>query len=116
MKTIEHLIQRCWTGSIKLWQAFWLLGVLGQLLVFIAVAVLMAAFVQSPAQNMITYGFLVLGFIGYAVLASVSIWRSADNTDTSAMGALARVVVVFYWIGVAKIVYVVNTLHAASRH
>ena len=111
---MKRLYSRCWNGEIKLWQAFWLVGLLGKLAALILVATLMALFVSSPRQNMLTYGFLVLAFLGYSVFASVSIWRSSGRNGVSPMGALARVLIFFYWVGLGKVVHTVNTLHSAS--
>jgi ABC-type transport system involved in cytochrome c biogenesis permease component len=90
----KNFFKRCWQGSARLWQAFWLVGVLGMLLVvtvgFLGSFMLMGAF-QSDAL----VGVLLLPLLlGYLVFASVSVWRCSHNTNHSTWGVVARIIVV----------------------
>lgn len=92
---------RCWHGNARLWQAFWLVGVLGKLLV-VTVATLAAYLLMgAPEEDVLVYLLFAPLLGGYLLYASVSIWRCAPNTKHSIWSVAARVVViivVFIWI------------------
>ncbi len=90
----QHFFKRCWRGSAPLWQAFWLIGVLGKLLV-ITIGFLGSFMIMGAFQNDALVGVLLAPLLlGYLIFASVSVWRCADNTRHSIWRVSARIVVV----------------------
>ena len=92
--------KRHWQGKGRLVTAFWLIGVVGQILLslinvlVIALAILVGYYDRESA--LVGYALLV-GTLGtyplwliYAIYASVAIWRCAFNTSWSGWGYLAR--------------------------
>lgn len=78
-----------------MWQAFWLTLVLG----YILLNVLSIAAITTMGSLMNTAGLIVFGAtillnVAFLVLALISVWRCAPNTDYAPMNAAARVVVV----------------------
>jgi hypothetical protein len=90
----QHFFRRCWSGSARLWQAYWLVGVLGQFVVLFLAFAITYPFWRGPQDNLwSTVVFLVLMLV-YVVFASVSVWRCAPNANNQVWGALARTLVV----------------------
>ncbi|MBT7956408.1 MAG: hypothetical protein HN731_14550 [Rhodospirillaceae bacterium] len=93
-KKYRHLIIRHWQGQARLWQSYWLMGVVGGWLIWTLVL------------NLVEFGFLpeILGVIilaGYSVYSAVGIWRCAFNVDWHIWGYLARSIIgisAFYFI------------------
>jgi hypothetical protein len=65
-------LARLWRGEISLPVTFWLWGVLGNRLVFAAVAP-----VFEGARNPVVILGAFAGYLAYAALVSVAVWRSA---------------------------------------
>ena len=97
----QNFFKRCWRGSARLWQAFWLVGVLGMLLV-VTIGFLGSFMIMGAFQNDALVIFLLLPLLlGYIVFASASIWRCAHNASHLIWGIIARiivVIVVLVWI------------------
>lgn len=91
----ESWISRYWNGHAPLWKAFWLVGLLGQVIASVAAAVMMFA-LRSFIGPLLAYALWTLVILGAAVFACVSVWRNANNTKLPQLGALAKVLVVFY--------------------
>lgn len=91
----SNFFVRCWKGHVKLWQAFWLGAILGKVIVLVVVALLGSLLWHGPQDNALVNFLLGSILLGYLVFASVGVWRCAPNTQTGALGGLARVWVVF---------------------
>ena len=85
---------RCWIGGTRLWQAYWLVGVLGQICAMLLVALLGTLFWHSPQDNLWFNSVGAAILVGWSVFSGVSIWRCAPNTSQPTWGALARVVLI----------------------
>jgi hypothetical protein len=83
-----NFLAHCWKGSAPLWQAFWLCGIGGAIVVLIVVpsAISAASLAAVPARLL-----FATSVIAYASFASVSIWRCAGTKDVSPLQALAKV-------------------------
>ena len=93
-KPSQNFFKRCWQGSARLWQAFWLVGVLGKLLV-VTIGFLGSFMITGAFQNDALVGVLLVPLLlGYLVFASVSVWRCAHNTSHIIWGVVARIIVV----------------------
>jgi hypothetical protein len=96
-----NFFRRCWQGSARLWQAFWLVGVIGKLILVTVVTLGAFMVAQGPWDGAVTYGLFVPMMAGYLVYASVSVWRCAPNAGHALWGYAARtivVVVVVVWL------------------
>jgi len=103
-KSRRNFLSRCWGGEARLWQAFWLLNVLGKIVVFVVVGAVGATlwrFTRSPWLIDLPLGAVLAGYIG---LVAVSVWRCAPNTDTPAFSALAKLWVPIYVLSMALLV------------
>jgi len=94
----SNFIKRCWTGTARLWQAYWLVGVLGQFVVMLLWTAVTYPFWRGPQDNWWTYIVGAVLFLAYLIFASVSIWRCAPNASNPAWGALAKTVLVLSWV------------------
>ncbi|MEZ2293924.1 hypothetical protein [Variovorax sp. RCC_210] len=87
-----------WGGRVKLWRAFWLLGILGGI-------IWKAFFWLAPLEG---WAELIAKFlyIAYFTIVLVGIWRSAfaGNPRNPVLPALARISVVLGFIALAFIV------------
>ncbi len=100
---------RYWNGRAPLWKAFWLVGVLGQVLVLLGIG--LASWVLRPILSaLLIYGFAVLALMAMSVFASVSVWRCAVNAKQPPLGGLARVVVAFYVFAWLLLIIRVNSM------
>ena len=91
---------RCWRGNARLWQAFWLVGVLGKLLVVTVTFIAAYMFMGVPYEDILVYLLFVPLLGGYLLFASVSVWRCAPNSSHPIWGIGARgvvILVVFVW-------------------
>lgn len=100
----QSFFRRCWSGTARLWQAYWLVGVLGQFIVLFVTVAITYPFRSGIQENLWTAIVnLILILINlvliliYFVYASVSIWRCAPNANNQVWGALARVTVLISW-------------------
>ena len=96
-----------WQGKRRLLTAFWLIGVVGLILLSLIQTLVMAiglmlhyfdkvgATILAP----IIYGPHALWLI-YAIYASVAIWRCAVNTSWRGWGYLARALVMLVLLGI----------------
>jgi hypothetical protein len=85
---------RCWSGTARLWQAYWLVGVLGQLLVMLLLMLVGVLFWHSPRDNIWFNSVCVVVVLVWSVFSGVSIWRCAPNASQPAWGALARAILI----------------------
>jgi len=90
----RNFFLRCWSGSARLWQAYWLVGVVGQLFVMLLLALAGVLFWHSPHDNLWFNPAATSIVIAWLVFSGVSIWRCAPNASMPAWGALARTVLV----------------------
>lgn len=75
----ESWTTRYWNGRVPLWRSFWLVGVLGQLVMLILATVLGASVVKPVFGHLVAYSLSAAAVVAAAVFASVSVWRSAGN-------------------------------------
>lgn len=92
----ESWTTKYWSGRAPLWKSFWLVGVLGQLAVFVLTTVLGGLVLKPVLGHLFAYSVSVVAVVATAVFASVSVWRSAGHARVQQLGGLARVLVVFY--------------------
>jgi hypothetical protein len=85
---------RCWTGTARLWQAYWLLGVAGQLFIMLLLALAGTLFWHSPKDDFWFNPTACAVVIAWVIFSGVSIWRCAPNASMPAWGALARTVLI----------------------
>ncbi|MET3106467.1 hypothetical protein AAKU67_004028 [Oxalobacteraceae bacterium GrIS 2.11] len=91
----SNFFTNCWSGNAKLWQAFWIGAIAGKILTILLCALIGFLIWKGPQDNILVDLVLIPFLLSYLVFASVSVWRCASNTDTGALGGLARVWVVF---------------------
>ena len=92
-----NFFRRCWAGTARLWQAYWLVGVLGQFAVLLLCFAVTYPFWRGPQDNWWSDELSAVLLLGYLAFASVSIWRCAHNANNPVWGALARTIVVLSW-------------------
>ena len=89
-----NFFARCWNGQARLWQAFWLCGVCGKLLVVVLLyfaALLLIA--DSSGSGLVMALFIGL-FMGWYVFAAVSTWRCSRNASHAGWGMVARAITI----------------------
>lgn len=96
-------LYRCWNGKAYLWQAFWLVNVLGKLLFFGALALVGYLLWQVTQASWIFDFALVIPIVAYIVFVAVSVWRCSSNTKYQQLGALAKVWVIFYVVSMVGV-------------
>ena len=104
MNSNQNFLSRCWNGKARLWQAFWICGIAGKILVLGIIAVIGPLIWHGPEDNMLTNTLLGGLLLAYLTFALVSIWRCSPNVGLAPLGALAKVFVVFsilLWIRLA---------------
>jgi hypothetical protein len=84
---------RCWSGQARLWQAFWLCGVVGYILCGILIGALFTLLVHSPQDRILGYVVVTFPTFLFLIFISVSIWRCAPNVTLAPIGTFARVLV-----------------------
>jgi len=77
---------RCWNGSARLWQAYWLVGVIGQLFVILLLQLSDTLFWHGPQDNFWVKPAAAAVFIVWPIFSGVSIWRCAPNASMPAWG------------------------------
>ena len=103
-----NFFARCWNGQARLWQAFWLCGVFGKVLVVSLLFVLVTTLHYSGLGNDALAYVLVGGlFPGWFIFASVSVWRCAGNVSHALWGVIAKVITIL--AGAIYIVAAVQT-------
>lgn len=97
-----------WQGKLELWKAFWIYFVMGHGLVLagscaILIASILTGFFVDPGSSAAGATGLAVGvvivaaiFLGFAIWATVSVWRCADNCTVKIRGTYARTIVVGY--------------------
>ena len=103
--TQRNFFVRCWLGSARLWQAFWLVGVLGKFLVLSVVGFGGYLIWRGPQDTTLVNALGIPLLVGYVVYASVSIWRCAPNTNNQVLGGIARVLVAFGLVSWALVLW-----------
>jgi hypothetical protein len=85
--------RRCWAGQARLWQAFWLVLMLG-CVVFMTLLVLIAGLApRDGALGNMLWGSVRIVGIAFLTYALVSVWRCARNTNYAFLGIAARLYV-----------------------
>jgi len=85
----KSLFLRCWEGDIKLWQAFWLVHILG--FIFSCLIGLMPQLAVLALLNIRLPMFITfLPVIAMGVFSTVTLWRSSPDPKVSILGALVR--------------------------
>lgn len=92
-----------WEGQANLASAYWLIGVVGSTILGVMVYGLEAVITTPESASLhtsikialsLSYTFLSILSIPYAIFAMVSIWRCSWNSDWKGWGYIARFVVV----------------------
>jgi hypothetical protein len=87
-KERPNILLRLWRGQLGLAVTYWVFGVLGRIIWFIAIDLLM------PNTRIGTF-LLSACMIGYSIIVYVGIWRAADRyTGRKEWAFLAKCVVV----------------------
>ena len=87
---LEFFFLNYWHGKERLWKAFWLIGILGRILV--ATFVIIFAIIGKSIG--LTWSIAILSFLFisiYIIWSFVSIWRCAFNTQNKNWGYVARI-------------------------
>jgi hypothetical protein len=100
----SNFFHRCWAGSARLWQAYWLVGLLGQFAVVMLFVAITYPFWRGPQDSWWADGLVAFLIFAYELFASVSIWRCSKNVSISVLGKLARIAVVVFWVSLAGII------------
>ena len=87
---LESFLLNYWNGKKKLWQAFWLIGIFGRIL--LAIFIVIFTLIGKAIGLTWSIGILSLIFILiYIIWSFVSIWRCAFNVKNRIWGHIARV-------------------------
>ena len=87
---LENFILNYWSGKEKLWKAFWLIGIVGR--IFVAFFIVIFSLIGKSIGLTWSVAILsVLFVLIYIILAFVSIWRCAFNTQNNNWGYVARI-------------------------
>ena len=86
----RNALVRLWKGDLRLWQAFWLFGVLGHVVALVVLATAAYLTKGSPVAELPTLIVTIALYYVYAAYTLVGLWRCAPNVHTQAFGALAR--------------------------
>jgi fatty-acid desaturase len=106
-----QFLRGVWGGHARLWQAFWLVGVIGFILWTLLLYVLLRALTGDPPNRWVALVFFVVPYVAAIIYVSVGVWRCAPNTAYAPMTALARVwAVVFAGGWLYKAALLVNML------
>jgi hypothetical protein len=91
----RNLLSESWFGVAPLWKTFWLIGVVGHLLVLVTTEFLLGFVPRSILSQsaMIWSGTGWLAYLFYAAFSSVCIWRCARNASSPVWAALSRVAI-----------------------
>lgn len=82
-------------GQRPLWSAFWVVGALGFVALFVLLVILAEISRPAIAGVSVMFGLARLGLvIAFGVLALASIWRCAYNVNWKVWGHLARAFVI----------------------
>jgi len=87
---------RCWSGEARLWEAFWLVLVLGNVATNLIayIFLLVASQIGFSLTVAIGFGITVLLNLTVLVFALVSVWRCALKTRFVALKLLSRALVI----------------------
>ena len=109
---------RCWRGEARLWQAFWILLVLGYPALHFLIAFVITRLIPlgGPSRTVFSLVVLALGAaqLGFFVFACVSVWRCAPNTAFPRLRAVARLVLAII-IAVLVLAFIHNLLEDVPR-
>jgi len=90
----QSFLARCWGGSARLWQAYWLVGVAGYLFIMLLLELAGVLLWRGPQDNLWFNSAAFVVVVAYLVFSGVSIWRCSPNSSSAAWGALARTVLI----------------------
>ena len=89
-KKFEQFLLSYWNGEQKLWKAFWIIGIIGRIL--LASFVIFFAILGKSLG--LTWSITILSFILviiYILWSFVSIWKCAFNVKNKTWGYAARI-------------------------
>ena len=89
-----NFFTRCWNGQARLWQAFWLCGFCGKLLVVSLLFFAAIPLYEDPIDDGLAIVLFAGPFLGWYVFATVSIWRCSRNVSFAHWGLVAKAVTV----------------------
>lgn len=112
----SSVFARCWSGHARLWEAFWLIGVVGQCVLsgllglFGFVVFVYAKYIQPSILLPLLYASSATG-IAYTIYSSICIWRCANNTGIVIWTYLSRCVAGF--VLALMLIYLMLAIYAA---
>ena len=89
MNDFEKLFLSYWYGEKKLWKAFWLIGMLGRIIVA-TIIILFSTIFTSIGLTWSIKILSIIFMISYVIWSFVSIWRCAFNVKNKNWGYVAR--------------------------
>jgi len=94
---LKCILLSSWNGNIKLWQAFWLVNILGNSLTVLAAITIVYAlyFLLGLKIPLFFYG---VPLSIYAAFSAVTLWRCSSKTIGSFRGALIKLYVIMFSI------------------
>ena len=93
LNIVESLLLSYWNGERKLWEAFWIMGFVFQILFFYFLSFLSyIGFLFGLTWSIKVIIFLISNI--YTIWILVSIWNCAYNVKNKIWGDLSRVIVV----------------------
>ena len=93
---LKSILLLSWYGDIKLWQAFWLVNILGNFLTVITAIIIVYALHLLGLKIPIFFYGLPLSI--YAVFSAVTLWRCSSKSIGSFRGALIKLYVIMFSI------------------
>src|SRR5262245_32027777 len=88
-------VARCWRGQARLWQAFWLVLMLGCVVVMTLMVLIAGLTPKDGALGDVLWGSVRIVGIVFLTYALVGVWRCAHNTNYAFLGIAARLYVAF---------------------
>ena len=105
-----NLIKSFWKGERQLWQAFWLLFILGYLALLVITASIYIALKDILSYRILDVINLVLN-VPFLIYASIATWRCSKNTKWTIWTWLARCIIILIILRNAYGVYVLFTMN-----
>lgn len=104
------LFAKSWKGEASLAKAFWLVYVLGIIIIGIIITILISLVI--PHLNYLTHNNLVMTILfPYTLFSSICVWRCAKNSSVF-WRILAKIIVILGIIsGLFHIYYLINPPH-----
>lgn len=97
---MKKIVQEFWGGSRPLWQAFWLLFIVGHFVLFFPAAIIFWSFVDGPLSGSfpihVPAGIITLIWLPYVIFVFVAVLRCSPNVKFGFFKWTARAFMVFW--------------------